>query len=121
MRAKSARLRERFVERLNEETLRDFIKAPGVSLILFGSNIGRPTLQQASEFAELWAERSVEARFGYLDALMCEAATKVYNIRVLPTILLVRDGTVIQTMRGYNSRAKLRLAAQTKISAGLAA
>ncbi len=109
------------MERLNEETLRDFIKAPGVSLILFGSNIGRPTLQQATEFAELWAERSVAARFGYIDALMHEAASKLHAIRVLPTILLVRDGTVIQTLRGYNSRAKLRAAVQTKMSSGLAA
>ena len=109
------------MERLNEDTLRDFIKTPGVSLILFGSNIGRPTLEQAHEFAEFWAEHSDDCRFGYVDALINETASKAHGIRVLPTILVVRDGAVVNTLRGYSSRRKMENALAQQPSVSVAA
>jgi hypothetical protein len=78
-----------------------------LSLVLFGSHNGKPTLAQAHVFAELWSERHGEIRFGYIDALCHDVAKKGHAVRMLPTILVVRDGRVTAKLEGFHSRQRL--------------
>src|SRR3982751_5900136 len=86
------------LEKLTDDTLPAFVKGRGLGLVLFGSHNGKPTLAQAHVFAELWADRNVDVRFGYIDALCHEAAKKRHAVRLLPTILVTRDGRVVDKL-----------------------
>ena len=95
------------LQKLDADTLPAFVAGREPGLVLFGSHNGKPTLAQAHVFAELWADRLNDMRFGYIDALCCGAAKKDYAVRMLPTILVVRDGRVTAKLEGFHSRERL--------------
>ena len=103
------------LKKLDDDTLSAFVRGRGLGLVLFGSHNGRPTLAQAHVFAELWADRLNDIRFGYIDALCCEAAKKSYAVRMLPTVLVVRDGRVIGKLEGFHDRGRLEAALQPRV------
>ena len=103
------------LKKLDDDTLPGFVAGRGVSLVLFGSHNGKPTLAQAHVFAELWADRNAKMRFGYIDALCCEAAKKRYTVRMLPTILVVRDGRVVGKLEGFHARERLEAALEPRV------
>ena len=98
------------MKKLNDETLHHFVGAGGLCVVLLGSHNGKPTLAQAHVFADLWADRHRDIRFGYVDALCCELARKRYAVRLLPTLLVVRGGRVIAKLEGFHNRTRLEAA-----------
>jgi len=98
------------LKKLDDDTLPAFVAGRGVGLVLFGSHNGRPTLAQSHVFAELWADRNAQMRFGYIDAMCNEAAKKDFAVRMLPTILVVRDGRVAAKLEGFHSLERLEAA-----------
>ncbi len=104
------------LKKLDDDTLGAFVAGRGLGLVLFGSHYGKPTLAQAHVFADLWADRFNDIRFGYVDALCCEAAKKRYAVRMLPTLLLVRDGRAIGKLEGFHDRARLEAALQPPVA-----
>ncbi len=105
------------MKKLDDETLPGFVGGRGLRLVLFGSYHGKPTLAQAHVFADLWAERHTDIRFGYIDALCNEMAKKRYAVRLLPTLLVVGDGRVIAKLEGFHDRARLEAALSQPIEA----
>jgi thioredoxin-like negative regulator of GroEL len=105
------------LKKLDDDTLPGFVAARGLGLVLFGSHNGKPTLAQAHVFADLWADRHRDVRFGYVDALAHEAAKKRYAVRVLPTLLVVRDGRVISKLEGFHDRTRLEAALASRVEA----
>jgi thioredoxin-like negative regulator of GroEL len=103
-------LDEGVMERLDEETLAEFLQRGPVAVVLFGAPSGRPTLEQAEQFALLWADHPDSACFGYLDALENEAARKSFDIRILPTSLVFRDGVMAARFEGYRTRGAIEAA-----------
>jgi hypothetical protein len=95
------------LQKLDDDTLPAFVARRGLGLVLFGSHNGKPTLAQSHVFAELWADRLNDLRFGYIDALCYGAAKKDYAVRMLPTILVVRDGRVTAKLEGFHARERL--------------
>ena len=108
------------LNRLDDETLPGFVRGSGLRLVLFGSHNGKPTLAQAHVFADLWADRHADIRFGYIDALCNEAAKKSFAVRLLPTLLVVREGYVIAKLEGFHDRARLEAALIERIEVELA-
>jgi len=102
------------LKKLDDDTLPAFVAGRGLGLVLFGSHNGKPTLAQSHVFAELWADRLNDIRFGYIDALCCEAAKKHYAVRMLPTLLVVRDGRVIGKLEGFHNRERLEAALEPR-------
>ncbi len=98
------------MKKLDDETLVHFMGKSGLGLVLLGSHNGKPTLAQAHVFADLWADRHNDIRFGYVDALCCELARKRYAVRLLPTLLVVRDGRMIAKLEGFHNRNRLEAA-----------
>ena len=108
------------LQRFDDETLPGFVRGSGLQLVLFGSHNGRPTLAQAQVFADLWADRHADIRFGYIDALCNGAARKRFAVRLLPTLLVVRDGNVIAKLEGFHDRARLEAALSDRIEVEVA-
>lgn len=98
------------LKKLDDDTLPAFVAARGLGLVLFGSHNGKPTLAQSHVFADLWADRFNDIRFGYIDALCCEGSKKHYAVRVLPTLLVVMNGRVIGKLEGFHDRSRLESA-----------
>lgn len=103
------------LQKLDDDDLPAFIAGRGLGLVLFGSHNGKPTLAQSHVFAELWADRLNDARFGYIDALCYEAAKKDYAVRMLPTILVIRDGRVTAKLEGFHSHERLETALAPRV------
>jgi len=103
------------LKKLDDDTLPAFVAGRGLGLVLFGSHNGKPTLAQSHVFAEVWADRLHDIRFGYVDALCCEAAKKKYAVRMLPTLHVVRDGRVIGKLEGFHDRGRLETALEPRI------
>lgn len=95
------------MKKLDDETLPNFMAERGLSLVLFGSQCGGPSLAQSHVFAELWADNPGTLRFGYIDALCNDVARKRYAVRLLPTILAVRAGRVLAKLEGFHARKRL--------------
>lgn len=108
------------LQRLDDETLPGFVRGRGLRLVLFGSHNGRPTLAQAHVFADLWADRHADIGFGYIDALCNEAAKKRFAVRLLPTLLVVREGAVIAKLEGFHDRVRLEAALSDRLEAPVA-
>ena len=108
------------MKKLDDDTLPAFVRGRGLRLVLFGSHHGKPTLAQAHVFADLWADRHADIRFGYIDALCNEAAKKRYAVRLLPTLLVVRDGRVIAKLEGFHDRTRLETALVERLEAPVA-
>jgi thioredoxin 1 len=105
------------MHRLTEDSLPNFIAQPGMALVLFGASSGRPTLAQAQECADLWADRAAEIRFGHIDSLAHAAMAKTFAVRALPTMLVLRDGEVIAKLEGFHTRARLESALDARLEA----
>jgi thioredoxin 1 len=103
------------LKKLDDDTLPAFMSGRGLGIVLFGSHNGKPTLAQSHIFAELWADRFSDIRFGYIDALCSEAARKRHAVRLLPTMLAVRDGRVIEKLEGFHDRERLEAALETQL------
>jgi hypothetical protein len=95
------------MQRLNTETLNDFLSKPGVSAVMFGAPQGEATMDQAIQHAEAWLECHDEASFGYVDAFASVAAARSYAVRVLPTTMIVRDGEIITWIEGRHSSIRV--------------
>ncbi|MFZ2031316.1 MAG: thioredoxin family protein [Vitreimonas sp.] len=103
------------LKKLDDDALPAFVAGRGLGLVLFGSHNGKPTLAQSHVFAELWADRLNDMRFGYVDALCSEASKKHYAVRMLPTILVVRDGCVVGKLEGFHARDRLEAALEVRV------
>lgn len=95
------------MQRLNTDTLNDFLSEPGVSAVMFGAPQGEATMDQAVQHAETWLECHDEANFGYVDAFRNVAAARSYSVRVLPTTMIVRDGEIIAWIEGRCSSIRI--------------
>ncbi len=95
------------MQRLNTETLNDFLGEPGVSAVMFGAPQGEATMDQATQFAEAWLACHDEANFGYVDAFKNVDAARSYSVRVLPTTMIVRDGEIIAWIEGRHSSIRV--------------
>jgi hypothetical protein len=109
------------MERLDEDTLADFLQSGEVAVVLFGAPTGRPTLAQAQEFALVWADQPDAARFGYLDALDNEAARRAFGIRILPTSVVFCKGVAAVKLEGFRSGRTIEAALRSLASEAFAA
>lgn len=94
------------MQRLNDATLRDFLREPGVCAVMFGAPEGEATMAQAVEFADAWLECHDEAGFGYVDALENVATARAYGVRVLPTTMIFDNGEVVAWIEGRHASVR---------------
>lgn len=95
------------MQRLNTDTLSDFLSDPGVSVVMFGAPQGEATMDQAVQFAEAWLDCHDEADFGYVDAFENVSAARDYSVRVLPTTMVVANGEVTAWIEGRHSSIRI--------------
>ena len=98
------------MERLYDETIDQFIAAEGLTLVLFGGELVRPTMAQAEVIADLWGDYSNDVRFGHIDPMANDAARRHFGIRALPTMLVFRDGALLERHEGFRPRHRLETA-----------
>jgi thioredoxin-like negative regulator of GroEL len=60
---------------------------------------GEASMAQAIDFADAWASHPGPA-FGYVDAFDDVALSRFFEIRVLPTMLVLRDGEEVVRLEG---------------------
>lgn len=95
------------MQRLNTNTLRDFLSKPGVGVVMFGAPRGAATMDQAIQFAEAWLDCHDHANFGYIDAFENVEAACHYAVRVLPTTMIVRNGEIVSWIEGRSSSIRI--------------
>jgi thioredoxin-like negative regulator of GroEL len=88
-----------------------------MALVLFGATLGRPTLDQANEFALLWSEQRFDVRYGYIDAISNEDTRRALDVRRLPTTILFQDGVPVHRFRGLHHRFRLESVIQSRAQA----
>ena len=98
------------MQRLTHDAIAAFAQANPTALILFGAPMGEATMNQALDFAEAWAAHRQAAGFAYVDAFAEIAAARAYKVRVLPTILALRHGEVVERLEGGTSAPRLAAA-----------
>jgi len=96
------------MKRLDSKTLLPFLESAGIGVVFFGAYDGKPSLDMAEEFAQLWADvvtsDLVGVRFGYIDG-SAEVAAHIYlEVAELPTILIIRNGAVTHRFEGKTKR-----------------
>lgn len=79
-----------------------FTARRGVSAVLFVAPPGEASMEQAIDFAATWASHPGTA-FGYVDAFQDVALSRYFEIRVLPTTLVLRDGEEVVRLEGRHS------------------
>ncbi|MBL8551777.1 MAG: thioredoxin family protein [Hyphomonadaceae bacterium] len=98
------------MQRLNDDTLDAFLEGAGTAILLFGAPSGGPTFHQAEELAALWAERPGDARFGHVDATCNDLARRDFDIRLLPTTIVLRNGAPVARFEGVQPRWRIEAA-----------
>jgi thioredoxin-like negative regulator of GroEL len=101
------------MQRLNATTTHPFVRGAKNAVLMFGSPESEVTMMQALEFAFAWADNSDIAQFGYVDAFENIAAARAFGIRVLPTILIARDGAVVCKLEGQQRATRIEAALRT--------
>lgn len=86
------------MKRLSREAFGPFVQ-DGVSAIMFLAPRGEASMAQAIDFAAAWASHPGPA-FGYVDAFVDVALSRFFEIRVLPTTLVLRDGEEVVRLEG---------------------
>jgi hypothetical protein len=103
------------MKRLDSKSLPAFLSSPGVAVVMFGAAVGEATLEQAEQFALLWADHAVsdvpsvrpEVRFGYVDGTANWQALEQFDIDKLPATLAVRNGVVTHRLEGLHLRDEI--------------
>ena len=98
------------MQRLNSTSVQRFVSEADLAVVMFGSPESETTMVQAIEFALTWADNSDAAQFGYVDAFENIAAARAYNIRLLPTTLIMRNGEVLAKLEGRQSSLRMETA-----------
>ncbi len=106
------------MKRLSREAFDPFVQ-DGVSAIMFLAPRGEASMAQAIDFAAAWASHPGPA-FGYVDAFDNVALSRFFEIRVLPTTLVLRDGEEVVRLEGRCPAASIaRAIAAAGACAGL--
>jgi hypothetical protein len=95
---------------LTDDSLPGFLSQCGFGYVLCGSHMCRPTLAQARAFGDFFSRLRNKLPLGFVDALCHPSALKRYAVRLLPTILVVRNGRVTDTLEGFHSPEQLEAA-----------
>ena len=98
------------MQRLNSNNVGRLIREADLAVVMFGSPESETTMAQAIEFALTWADNSDAAQFGYVDAFENIAAARAYDIRLLPTMLITRNGEVVAKLEGRQSSRRIEAA-----------
>jgi hypothetical protein len=106
------------MKRLNSKTLLPFLESAGIGVVFFGAYDGKPSLEMAEEFAQLWADvvtsDLVGVRFGYIDGEAEPAAHIFLEVGDLPSILIIRNGVVTHRFEGKIKRQTILKALKTR-------
>jgi hypothetical protein len=106
------------MKRLSKQAFDPFVQ-DGVSAIMFLAPRGEASMAQAIDFAAAWASHRGPA-FGYVDAFDDVALSRFFEIRVLPTTLVLRDGEEVVRLEGRCPAASIACAiAAAAAGAGL--
>jgi hypothetical protein len=100
------------VKRLSKMTFDGFAVRPGVAAVMFVAPSGEASMEQAMDFAATWASHPGMA-FGYVDSFDDVALSRFFEIRVLPTMLVLRDGEEVARLEGRHGASSLSCAVET--------
>ena len=109
------------MHRLTQMTINDFVRERDVAVIMFGAPEGEATMEQALEFAEVWADHAGKAAFGYVDAFEHVTPARTYGIRVLPTTLVLSRGKAVAKLEGRHPALRIGAALSSAGASHLAA
>jgi hypothetical protein len=106
------------MKRLDSKTLLPFLESAGIGVVFFGAYDGKPSLDMAEEFAQLWADvvtsDLVGVRFGYIDGEAEPAAHIFLEVAELPTVLIIRNGVVTHRFEGKTKRQTILKALKSR-------
>jgi hypothetical protein len=107
----SAALRswEANMKRLSKAIFDDFLAESDVVAVLFVAPTGEASMEQAIDFAAVWAA-SPCARFGYVDAFREVSLARFFEVRTLPTTLVLRRGEEVGRLEGRHSALSIACA-----------
>jgi hypothetical protein len=97
---------EVIVKRLDKLSFDGFAARRGVAAVMFLAPRGEACMEQAIDFAVTSANHTAAA-FGFVDAFQDVALCRLFEIRVLPTVLVLRDGGEITRLEGRHAAAKI--------------
>lgn len=88
---------------------------PGVSVVDFWSESCIPCRQMTRLLQQLAAEIPPGVLIGQVDADRNPALVERYGVRGLPTLLLFKDGALVETRTGIDRRQVLRRAIESHV------
>lgn len=92
---------------LKEETFAEVVDAPGLALVDFWAVWCGPCKMIAPVVQQMAEEYDGRVRVAKLNVDDAPTVAARYNIRSIPTIILFRDGQVIDTIVGAVPRAQI--------------
>lgn len=101
-----ADLWEMDMRRLSKIIFDSFVRGRDVAAVMFGAPRHEATMEQALDFVAAWAGQS-RVGFGYVDAFEEVALARYFEIRVLPTILVLYGGEELVRLEGRQSASTI--------------
>ncbi len=89
------------------------VARPGVSVVEFWSETCIPCRQMTRLLQQLATEIPPDVLIGQVDAEHNPALLARFGVRGLPTLLLFKDGAVVETRSGIDRKQVLRRAIET--------
>lgn len=94
------------MRRLALETFDSFVEQPSAAAILFVAPSGEASWAQAFDFATA-GSTCRDACFGYVDVFEEVRLARRWSVRVLPTVLIFRGGTLISRLEGRHEASTI--------------
>lgn len=106
---------EHFVEATDESYAKDLV-VPEPVFVKFGAEWCGPCKSIQPFLDELAVEYAGKIKFVNVDIDKTSTIAQKYSIRGVPTMLFIKDGSVVNTIVGAQTKSRIQLALDTLLS-----
>jgi len=90
-------------QELNDQNIQETI-ASGITLVDFYADWCQPCKMLANTIDEVASDYDGKVTVAKVDIEACKEATKAYSISALPTVVIFKDGKIVETIVGLNQK-----------------
>lgn len=95
------------VTSISNKNFESLVKAPGVKLVRFWASWCPPCMMMAPMYKNAAADIGDKALLGEVDVVSEPEIANMHNIRSIPTVVVYKDGEIIDRISGVMNEAEL--------------
>lgn len=95
------------VTSISNKNFESLVKAPGVKLVRFWASWCPPCMMMAPMYKNAAADIGDKALLGEVDVVSEPEIAGMHNIRSIPTVVVYKDGEIIDRISGVMNEAEL--------------